>query len=238
MKTRRTLAKWATAILGVITLSTSPGTVIAQLDQHDDESDGFGSVPLTFHSLLFFDPAGQEFTPTLNSLNYVNLRTQDFQQTNNAVPAQLYVTILEPTPSGGGQQTAAAFLQNPLGGTVIGQSLIVTLQPGFGQSSLLGGLTTFNFSSAVPLTPGTPYALQVHLLTAGNWAFLDNAGSPPFYSNVTYYAGGGNGFILGNPNFAPEFDLYFQEGMTVPEPSTIALIGTGLLGLLIRHRRR
>jgi uncharacterized membrane protein YbaN (DUF454 family) len=220
----------------VVALSILPSAAFGQLDQHDDESDGFGTVPFTLHSLLFFSPAGQVFTPTLNSLDYVSIRTQDFQDTNG-VAAQLYLSILEPTPN---QQTATQFMQNPTGGTVIAISPIVTLQAGFGQSTNLGAITTFNFSSAVPLTPGTPYAFEITLLTPGNWAVLDNAGSPPFYSNVTYYAGGGNGYLSGDANFAPEFDLYFQEGMTteVPEPSTLLLAGAGVLGLLLTRRRR
>jgi hypothetical protein len=236
MKARQSLVKWARIIPVVMALSILPSAAFAQLDQHDDESDGFGTVPFTFHSLLFFSPAGQVFTPTLNALNYVNIRTQDFQDTNG-VAAQLYLSILEPTTN---VQTAAQFMQNPTGGTVIAISPIVTLQPGFGQSTNFGAITTFNFSSAVPLTPGTPYAFEITLLTPGNWAVMDNAGSPPFYNNVTYYTGGGDGFLSGDASFAPEFDLFFQEGMTteVPEPATLLLVGASVLGLLLIHRRR
>jgi hypothetical protein len=235
MKARQSLVKWARMIPAVMALWILPSAAFGQLDQHDDESDGFGTVPFTLHSLLFFSPAGQVFTPTLNSLDYVNVRTQDFQDTNG-VAAQLYVSILEPTPN---LQTAAQFMQNPTGGTVIAISQIVTLPAGFGQSTNLGAVTTFNFSSAVPLTPGTPYAFEITLLTPGNWAVLDNAGSPPFYNNVTYYTGGGDGFLSGNASFAPEFDLFFQEGMSeVPEPATLLLVGTSALGLLLIRRRR
>jgi hypothetical protein len=199
---------------------------MAQIDQHDDETDGFGTVPSTLHSLLFFSPAGQEFTPTFTSLNFVELRTRSFWNSFDG-----------PDPGGSLQVDIRAWdAQDPAAGQLLGTSSTVTLPPGFGQSETLGGLTHFDFSS-ISLTPGTPYALQVVLLTPGNWAVLDNAGSPPFYGGVTAYAGG-SGFVLDNPNFATDFALYFREGITVSEPSTMSLLALSGLGLILIRRRR
>lgn len=183
-----------------------PVTVMAHpftIDQSNDETNGFGTVPNTIHSLLFYSPEGQSFTPTTNSLSVVELRTKDFAA-NDSLGATLKVNIRQGTMSG----------------PIIGTSLTVTLPDSFGITDLLGSITHFDFSTPVPLVPGNVYVLEVVFLSTDNWGLLSNGNAPPFYGGVTAYAGG-QGFIQGvNP--APEFDLYFREGPEEKKGSCLA----------------
>ncbi|MGZ5435341.1 MAG: hypothetical protein ACXWID_05375 [Pyrinomonadaceae bacterium] len=178
-----------------------PFTVMAHpftIDQSNDEANGFGTVSHTIHSLLFYSPEGQSFTPTSNSLSVVELRTKDFAP-NNSLGANLLVKIR----------------QGSMTGPIIGTSLTVTLPDGFGITDIMGSITHFDFPTPVPLVPGNVYVLEVVFLSTDNWGLLSNGNAPPFNGGVTDYLGG-QGFLQGT-NPAPQFDLYFREG---PEQQT------------------
>jgi PEP-CTERM motif len=83
---------------------------------------------------------------------------------------------------------------------------------------------------------------QPFTFTASLMAFLSPArtGAPAFTANLT---GSGTVTFTIFPNEAGDYHfadlLYsFDTVSPVPEPGTIALIGSGLVGLLARHRRR
>ena len=85
----------------------------------------------------------------------------------------------------------------------------------------------FLFSTPVPVTPGTTYFFQPVVQTGNTWGL--NASD--------YNYAGGTAFVLGQPNIR-NWDLWFREGIVVPEPSSIVLISLGTVGLLLALRRR
>ncbi len=187
----------------LIVLWASPVIVMAHpyiIDQSNDETNGFGNSTCSpaIHSLLFFSPMGQGFTPTLTSLSVVELRTRDFAP-KNSLGVNLVVKIH----------------QGSFAGPIIGTSFTVTLPDGFGISDILGGVTHFDFPSPVPLTPGALYFLEVVLLSPAtppyNWGLLHNDNAPPFCGGLTAYAGGSMVF-KGVTAYLPEMDLWFREG--------------------------
>ena len=90
------------------------------------------------------------------------------------------------------------------------------------------GHTTFGFPSAGPVTPGTTYFFQPVVQTGDIWQIIADP-------NFNYP--GGTAFAQGLP--APPFDLWFREGIIVPEPSSLAmaLSGFACFAVLIRRRR-
>jgi len=102
--------------------------------------------PSTYWNIEYLGPTGQEFTPTLTSLDFVDLRLQDFY--------------------GYGYRTgtlAVIIRKGTINGAVLGTSQPVSLYPTF------EGVVNFSFTNPVPLIPGDTYVLQVHVLTLGDW---------------------------------------------------------------------
>lgn len=87
--------------------------------------------------------------------------------------------------------------------------------------------TNFFFLAPVPLTPGTPYFLNP-VLQSGDSGFTVDGNFFPY--------SGGSLFVQGAAN--PR-DLWFREGIVVPEPSSLFLLMTGsAFALLASFRRR
>jgi hypothetical protein len=108
-------------------------------------------------------------------------------------------------------------------GTVLASTATVTLP------AASGGFINFYFEDPVPVTPGISYYLQPVSLAGGGWGI--NAAN--FYN----YAGG-NAFYQGAE--LSNADLWFREGIVVPEPSAtvLVLIGSGMLLYVRRSRSR
>jgi hypothetical protein len=148
---------------------------------------------------------GQSFTPSLSSVEFIQLLTSDANP-GNGPGAELYLILRA----------------NSITGTIIGTSSPVEFTYGF------SGLSTFLFSTPVSVTPGTTYYFLpvVSVFTEGGaygsdaWRLGQNDLNYP----------GGTMFVGGIAS--PGFDFWFREGIIVPEPST-ALIGFMGLGLLV-----
>ena len=86
-------------------------------------------------------------------------------------------------------------------------------------------INTFYFSGNVPITQNQVYFFEPMVLSAGNW----NIGyKPSSYDRGDMYSNGtpSGGFV----------DLWFQEGIVVPEPGTVGLLFLGT-SLFLWYRR-
>ena len=117
----------------------------------------------------------------------------------------------------------------PVGGTPLGTSGVI-------DAGTVGFQTVrFDLLAPVTLTPGSVYTLFLRALGGGDFEAQ--------YSDANPYAGGV--MIFSDGSAALGADLVFAEGLAttgpgtlVPEPSTWALLGTGLLALAVVSRRR
>ncbi len=158
-------------------------------------------------------PIGQEFTPTLGSLDFVDLHVDD-AGSDIGPGADFFVNIRMGT----------------IGGTIVGTSDTIHVPDG---TNTGGGITITRllFSTPVSLTPGSLYVLQVVQTGSiggsnGNFGIAGNFGNTYTHGDAII---GGSG--------SPNFDFYFREG-TVPEPGSLVLLSIGGLGFLALARRR
>ena len=140
----------------------------------------------------------QEFTPTLDRMDSLELFI-------NLDGAPL-------SPTGG--SLAIEIRQGGFDGTVIATSPEVQLGPFF-QGSVL-----FRFSDPVSLVPGETYAFQP-IPVSGNMNWFANANESP-------QTGYPSGRLYFDGSFMPDnTDLYFVEGINIPEPAPVMLIVLG-----------
>ena len=155
----------------------------------------------------------QSFIPSLSAIDFAALEFES--GTGNAkVEVKLYDDSAEPSVA-----------------TLIGTSTAITMSSPFVNSGLgIAGIETFYFSSPISLTAGDTYYLQPVLVSGGaSWTFETIIGD-------TYPNGELN--VNGYP-FATQTDMWFQEGITVPEPGTLALIGcAGLFVFMFKWRSK
>jgi hypothetical protein len=89
------------------------------------------------------------------------------------------------------------------------------------------GRTNFYFPNLVSVTAGTTYYFQPVVASGDTWGILHD---------TQYNYSGGMTFALGQA--APSFDLWFREGIFIPEPSSALLLFTGAIFLVYGHRIR
>lgn len=126
---------------------------------------------------------------------------------------------------GGPESPDATVYVNLLSDSITGPTLASTAP--ISMHNYFSGYTNFYFSSAVSLVSGTTYYLQP----------VASAGDPLTSIGAGYTYLNGSLFISGVQQSAEQ--LWFREGVVVPEPSTIALAALGLTALVtFRYRRQ
>lgn len=185
------------------------------LDQDNiPASFNFGQVYSTSSS--FTIPLGQEFVPTLNALNFIDLYVDDAGSS-----------------IGPGADFLVRIRTGSISGSILGTSLMTFVPDG---TNTGGGniLTRFNFTTPVPLTPGSQYVWQIEqvgTIVPGNSNFGiagDPVGSGAYLNGQAIIDGA---IVAGN-------DFWFQEGIVpVPEPTSLVMVGMGLF-VLVKSRRR
>ena len=107
-------------------------------------------------------------------------------------------------------------------GTLLGTSSSILMSDAF------SGSATFLFSTPLSVTSGTTYYLQPVIESGDN--FVVGIVSGPSYPNGTAFFNG---------TAANTVDLWFREGIVVPEPSSFSLAVLGLIGIypILRSRR-
>jgi hypothetical protein len=187
--------------LVILAVATSPAKADSITFDQTNTTLPLGTL---FQNILVFSPVGQSFTPTLTSVNFVNLLTETGGSTT---PFALELDIRS----------------GSISGTILGVSQPTTIIPLSPFDSIV---TPFKFATPLTLVPGDLYVMQVVAVSGDAMV-----GS----TNIDNYGGGTQ--ILGGVA-QPNNDLWFQEGISVPEPGTLLLLCAGLLGLAPMVRRR
>jgi hypothetical protein len=162
-------------------------------------------------------PLGQQFVPTLTSMNFLDLWIEDAASDDPAT-ATIQVNIRATSISG----------------TILGTATAVAPA----EINLSGGttLTEFDFSSPISLTRGATYVIQAAEInaTTENRSF-GWVGGP--LGNSTYAPG--EAYI--NGTLQPTFDFAFEEGtQSVPAPSSWLMAAMAVIasaGCVLKRRR-
>jgi hypothetical protein len=155
-------------------------------------------------------PIGQSFTPTLSAVGFIRLNLSD-RVLNNGNGATIYLNLRA----------------SSITGPILASSTPVSMPDGF--VSQYASYPTFFFEVPVVVTPGTTYYFDLVAEPGSDtWAVVR-------YIYGTDYVGGTD-FISGQPGHD---DLWFREGIVVPEPCSAALLlfGGGVLLGARRHFR-
>ncbi len=107
-----------------------------------------------------------------------------------------------------------------ISGAILGTSSLLTISPSASAPS------NFIFSDAIHVNPGTMYYFNLVIQGGNRWA------TP--WDRYNYASGVGYGNGVANANF----DMWFREGIIVPEPGVMVLLGLGLLGYVVRRTKR
>ena len=173
---------------------------------------------------LLVDQASGTTSDALGQYSQIpdNQIAQSFTPSFSAVGfVQLGVVV--PAYPGNDQVTFAVNLRSgAYNGPIISSTDPVILVNHFGQFG------TFYFPANIPVTPGQLYFFEPILQSTGSLDIGDK--SPSSYA-------GGDEWNNGVPSGGVA-DYWFREGIVVPEPSIIALLGVGAGWVLIRRKRR
>jgi hypothetical protein len=139
----------------------------------------------------------QGFVPTLSGLNVVELMLIP----DSGTPTTLAVNIRSGSPTG----------------TILGTSNLMSVPSG-------GGIIDFDFTSTVPLSPGSLYYIQFTPTGPTNLGVFEHQQGPDAYPPGVLSIGGA--VATNNP------DAFFVEGLSAvvaPEPGTMGLAAFALL---------
>jgi hypothetical protein len=156
-------------------------------------------------------PLGQSFTPGSNSVSFIRLQFYDVHP-GNGLGATVYINLRS----------------NSITGPIMASTDPVFMPDGFASAR---GYTNFFFPSDIPLTPGLTYYFQpVAQAGSDTWAVIADNG---------YHYAGGTMYVNGVPPQFGNFDLWFREGIVIPEPSVISILfGGGILFYVRRAKNR
>ena len=147
---------------------------------------------------------------------------QSFVPTLSSVGfAQFYLT--DSAFNGSGSTIAVNLWSGSLGtGTLLGTSDAVAMPDRF------TGPSTFIFATPVAVVPGTTYYFQP-VIQSGD-SFQISIGGLLYPNGAAYFQGTAH----------PNIEMWFREGIVVPEPSIISLSVLGLVGFcaVLRSRRK
>jgi len=156
-------------------------------------------------------PLTQSFTPVLSAIGFVQFELWDVPNSvNNG--ATVYVNLWSGSP-------------NIHSATLLGSTTPVYMPAGFG--SIFAGVTNFYFALAIALTPGETYYLQPVVQSGDNPFDIWDPGNT--YPDGQLYDNGLPG--------QPSVDLWFREGVVVPEPTTLTFAGLSCI-LAYAFKRR
>jgi hypothetical protein len=157
------------------------------------------------------EPLTQSFVPTLSAIGFVQFELLDLPNNGNN-GATVYVNLWTGSP-------------NTRSATLLGSTIPVYMPDGFGWG--FPGVTNFYFALAIALTPGQTYYLQPVVQSGDNPFDVSDPGDT--YPNGQLFVGGE----------AFPTDLWFREGVVVPEPTTLALLGiSGILAYAFKRRSK
>ncbi len=112
-----------------------------------------------------------------------------------------------------------------ISGPILGTATPVFLDDGF------AGSVNFFFAAAVPVTPSTTYFFETVVQSGDNWGITTMSNLPG-----DNYPGG---IFYGGQQPFPAGDLWFREGIVVPEPSSALLffMGSGVACWFMGQKR-
>jgi hypothetical protein len=179
----------------------------AQALIYDQQTTNPPSYLGDYFNLQADSPLMQSFVPTLSAVRFAQFQFWDMPN-NGTNGATVYVNLWTGSP-------------NTNSATFLASTTPVFMPQGFGAG--IAGVTNFFFSTLIGLTAGQTYYLQPVVLSGDNpWAIkVNNDSSLDYYPDGNLYSKGQSVGI----------DLWFREGVVVPEPSTLTLVGLG--GLLV-----
>jgi hypothetical protein len=138
--------------------------------------------------------------------------------------------------------SSVGFIRLALGDSTfngIGATLYVNLRSNSVTGPILGstepiflpdasfGKPTFLFPTPVDVTPGQTYFFEPVVQSGDLWQIV---------MDTHYNYTGGMVFALGQPG--PDYDLWFREGIIIPEPSSTLLLLTGAALFVYARRKR
>jgi hypothetical protein len=110
-----------------------------------------------------------------------------------------------------------------MSGPIMGTTTVV-LPDGYGYI----GATNFLFATPVSVIPNTTYFFETLVQSGDSWGILS---TPNTYPSGTFYSGGTGTSFPGN-------DIWFREGIIVPEPSALTLLCAGLAAVWFARSKR
>jgi hypothetical protein len=175
------------------------------IDQQNPDNGG----PVNGWTIPLFQPMGQTFAPSLNSLNVVILNLQD------------------PNHRGG---PWGVEVHQGLDGALLGTSQAVSLPADFGSGHIAGLPIEFDFATPVTLTPGLTYSLEPIRFGAGAFNLIS--------TEADGYDGGSlflkDSIQPGDAIFSEGLNI-----SSVPEPSTLIMFGSAaILAIAVGCQRR